>query len=75
MRLKLSTAPPLPLVRCWYLVSDALTILHLKQEIVKEIEQLAEQQVAAHDVALDLEGFVLLDHTDIGILKDGDLVW
>ncbi|KAI6099046.1 hypothetical protein F5141DRAFT_1144281 [Pisolithus sp. B1] len=72
MRIKVTTGPPLPLLKAWFPVpsphpeaastSSEFTIANLKTQFLPS------------SLRLSIDGFELLDECDIGVVRDGDLV-
>ncbi|KIM83320.1 hypothetical protein PILCRDRAFT_819569 [Piloderma croceum F 1598] len=79
MRLKLQTNPPLSPLKAWFPLpksspSTLLTINELKHHLCTHLPVLTKSCVHAKDIVLVLDDFELLDETEVGVLRDGDLI-
>ncbi|CEP17334.1 hypothetical protein [Parasitella parasitica] len=74
MRIKITTAPPLPKNQCWFAINEKLqkqSIYYLTNKIVDQLNLSTD----AANLKLSMEGFYLLPQTTIrDLLRDGDLV-
>jgi hypothetical protein len=78
MRLKLQTNAPLSPLKAWFSLPEPpvlSTINDLKRHLCTHLPLLTESRIPAKDIMLVLDEFELLDDTDVGVLRDGDLVW
>jgi hypothetical protein len=80
MRLKLQTNPPLSPLKAWFPLPDSLsptlsTINELKRHLCTHFPILSKSCITAKDIVLELDEFELLDETELGVLRDGDLIW
>jgi hypothetical protein len=73
MRIKVSSEPPFPPIRAWLLLaSDIKTVGDLKRQLVKQvIKHLPANATAkSKDIVLSVDGFDLLEKTDVSMLKE-----
>ncbi|KAI8388874.1 uncharacterized protein BYT42DRAFT_611866 [Radiomyces spectabilis] len=81
MRIKISTCAPLPVYNCWHLVDndrldptrtiEIFTVRDLKKEVVHALRLPSKSK----QVALDMGGFQLLEHSPVkNLIRDGDLI-
>ncbi|KAG4305212.1 hypothetical protein PORY_001382 [Pneumocystis oryctolagi] len=74
MRIRLSTAYPLPFFKFWYFIpssSDSMTIQHLIEQVIK----IFSLKIEPYQLCLELEGFRLPLKSLVGeILRENDLV-
>jgi hypothetical protein len=80
MRLKLQTNPPLSPLKAWFPLPESspptlLTINELKHHLCTHLPVLTKSCVHAKDIVFVLDEFELLDETEVGVLRDGDLIW
>ena len=78
MRVRISTSPPLPPVKAWFPLN--LESLHPKLNVSSFKSILCLSIPAFHSVSpdslrLSVDGFELLDNSELSIVRDGDLVW
>ncbi|KAI6119922.1 hypothetical protein EDD16DRAFT_1476933 [Pisolithus croceorrhizus] len=81
MRIKVTTGPPLPLLKAWFpvpsphpemaLTSPEFTIANLKTRLCNTLPL---GRVPPSSLRLSIDGFELLDECDLGVVRDGDLV-
>ncbi|CCM05892.1 uncharacterized protein FIBRA_08130 [Fibroporia radiculosa] len=74
MRVKISSAPPLPVCKAWFSVYSASTVLELKLLLCSDLPALRDARLDAKDLVLVLEEFELLDSSPIDVVRDGDLI-
>ncbi len=79
MRLKLTSLPPFPPVRVWFLIPQSvLTIQDLKKEIINNVIRhlhvhgITTKRIKSKQVVLSVDGFDLLDGTSVEVLKEGE---
>lgn len=76
MRLKLQTTAPLDPLKVWLpLPADLTTVTSLKHHLATYLPALVSLRVKPRDLTLLLDGFELLDDSEVGVLRDGDLIW
>lgn len=74
MRVKVESAPPLPSVKAWLSLAALSTVSDLKTLICYSLQPFSDAGIHERDIHLVLDGFELLDSSEIDILRDGDLV-
>jgi hypothetical protein len=74
MRIKVECAPPLLYTKIWFIVPAISTIQELKSALCTGIPALNEQDLAADDITLVLDGFDILDSSSVDVVRDGDLI-
>ncbi|KZP14108.1 hypothetical protein FIBSPDRAFT_868616 [Athelia psychrophila] len=75
MRLKLQTTAPLDPLKVWLpLPADLTTVTSLKHHLATYLPALVSLRVKPRDLTLLLDGFELLDDSEVGVLRDGDLI-
>lgn len=77
MRFRLTTKPPLPLVKAWYALSPTpgLDVAALKTELCSRLPALHQHGVSPNQILLSIDEFELLDESELDVLKENDLVW
>lgn len=90
MRIRISLQPPLPLVKAWFLIpttvttiqdlkialSDGLPQLHSPVSLTGKSSDAKRRRDAVHKILLEVDGFELLDTSEIAVLmEDRDVVW
>lgn len=76
MRLKLQTTAPLEALRVWLpLPPDLTTVTSLKYHLTTCLPTLVSSSVKPRDLTLLLDGFELLNDSEVDVLRDGDLIW
>lgn len=76
MRVKIQTNPPLPPVRAWFplpFVQSTPDISSFKYLLGASLP--AFRDVAPSALRLSIDGFELLDNSELTIVRDGDLIW
>lgn len=76
LRIRVSTIPPLPQLKFWYPVPhlDPPTIYLLKTTLLDSIPALAALTLSPERLSLHIDQYALLDHSDVSVLRDGDLL-
>ena len=75
MRLKLQPLAPLPATKYLLSVPETLTsIASLKAFLALELAPLVDLRVRGTGIALEIDGFELVDSNSIGILQAEDVV-
>ncbi|EIW81990.1 hypothetical protein CONPUDRAFT_143565 [Coniophora puteana RWD-64-598 SS2] len=78
MRLRVTASPPLPALKAWFPIDisdDGIrTIQALKDALCRDLGPLRDAGAKRGSIALLMDDFELLDDTQIGVLRDGDLV-
>ncbi|KIM62778.1 hypothetical protein SCLCIDRAFT_793695 [Scleroderma citrinum Foug A] len=82
MRIKVTTTPPLPPLKAWFLVPSThasasstaceSTIAGLKSRLCCSLPTL--RGFPPTSLCLSIDGFQLLDASEIGVIRDGDLI-
>ncbi|KAL4075559.1 hypothetical protein J3A83DRAFT_4089539 [Scleroderma citrinum] len=78
MRVKVTTSPPLPPLKAWFPIPSSSTtrestIASFKSHLCRSLPILRE--FTSSSLSLSIDGFQLLDDSEIEVVRDGDLVW
>ena len=72
MRVKISANPPLPLVRAWFPLHSTSTIAAFKSLLCTSLP--AFSNITPTSLYLSIDGFELLDNSELTVVRDGDLI-
>jgi hypothetical protein len=74
MRLKIQSAPPLPVLKVWFTVGEeCITVADFRSALARELFAFKSKSASSFDLTLD--GFDLLEASPLlHVLRDGDLV-
>lgn len=77
MRIRISTSPPLSALKAWFSIpplGEISTVAELKILFVNLIDKEGEKGIRPEELHLEVDGFELLDESDVGVVRDGELV-